>query len=54
MNSLVLPLPLSTLKAGCRHRANFGECPLLEDEPPFLAGTSPPSKRFLLFSHLLF
>jgi hypothetical protein len=24
------------------HPANFGECPLLEDEPPFLPGSAAP------------
>ena len=32
------------------HRADFGECPLLEDEPPFLPSPCLPSKHFLLFS----
>ena len=35
-------------KAGCRHRADFGECPLLEDEPPFPPGTSQPLETFLI------
>ena len=32
-------------KAGCRHRADFGECPLLGDEPPFLPGTNSPLEK---------
>ena len=33
-----------------RHRAQFGECLLLEVEPPFLPGTSPPLEAFFCLS----
>jgi hypothetical protein len=29
-------------QADSGHRTDFGECPLLEDEPPFLIGADPP------------
>jgi len=38
-----------TSQAEKRHRADFGECLLFEEEPPFLPDTSPPLERSYRF-----
>jgi len=37
-----------------RRRADFGECLLLEVEPPFLSGTSPPLETLFSLFHIFF
>jgi len=41
-------------KAGCRHRADFGECLLLGDKLPFLPGTNSPLETLSSLFHIYF
>ena len=50
--SVITKEPRIGAHPGRRHRADFGECLLLEDEPPFLPGRHPKLPNS--YSHLVF
>jgi hypothetical protein len=43
-----------TTSAEKRHRADFGECPLLEVEPPFIPDACPSLEARLSLLHIYF